>query len=43
VPGSFERLLLFRLSSSQVAVEAILLWTKALFFGLAVDGLGTFI
>ena len=27
----------------QIAVEAILLWTKGLFFGLAVDGLGTFI
>ncbi len=27
----------------QVALEAILLWTKTLFYGLAVDGLGTFI
>ncbi|GAX75027.1 hypothetical protein CEUSTIGMA_g2473.t1 [Chlamydomonas eustigma] len=26
-----------------VAVEAILLWTKGLFFGLAIDGLGTFV
>jgi hypothetical protein len=29
--------------SLKIAVEAILLWIKALFFGLAVDGLGTFI
>ncbi len=27
----------------QVAIESIMLWCKVLFFGLAVDGLGTFI
>lgn len=27
----------------QVALECVLLWTKAMFFGMAVDGLGTFI
>lgn len=31
------------LLSLQVALECVMLWTKAMFFGMAVDGLGTFI